>query len=213
MKNLYIIGASHFGREIESWLERIPENERGWIIKGFLHTFSEESPLVGYPTDYEVIGGWETFPFQEDDLCVIAVANCAWKERIHNNLVGKVKFFTFVSPDAIIGKYNKIGEGSIICPNSIVSTNVEIGKFVTVNCGSQIMHDVLIGDYSSIMCQAEFGGSCKLEENVFVGSHANILPKINIGKNSVIGAGSIVFGNVKEGTTVMGNPARRVNIR
>ena len=31
--NLYIIGASNFGREMESWLQLIPPGERDWELK------------------------------------------------------------------------------------------------------------------------------------------------------------------------------------
>jgi acetyltransferase-like isoleucine patch superfamily enzyme len=38
-----------------------------------------------------------------------------------------------------------------------------------------------------------------------------ILPRVKIGKNSVVGAGSIVTKNVPPGLTVVGNPAKLIN--
>ena len=41
-----------------------------------------------------------------------------------------------------------------------------------------------------------------------IGANSTILPNLTIGKDSVVGAGSVVTKNVSDGTTVVGNPAR-----
>lgn len=48
----------------------------------------------------------------------------------------------------------------------------------------------------------------KIEDNVFVGARALIMPGVTIGKNSIVAAGSIVTKSVPEGTIVGGNPAK-----
>jgi acetyltransferase-like isoleucine patch superfamily enzyme len=47
----------------------------------------------------------------------------------------------------------------------------------------------------------------KIEEDVFVGPGAIILPNVVIGKGSVVAAGSVVTKSVPPGTMVQGNPA------
>jgi virginiamycin A acetyltransferase len=47
-------------------------------------------------------------------------------------------------------------------------------------------------------------------KNSWIGSDATILA--NIGDNCTVGAGSVVLKEVPEGTTVLGNPARKVNM-
>ena len=49
-----------------------------------------------------------------------------------------------------------------------------------------------------------------LEDNVVVGSGAQILGPITIGKNSLIGSNSVVTKNVPEKSVMAGIPARRV---
>ena len=47
-----------------------------------------------------------------------------------------------------------------------------------------------------------------IEENVWIGSGAIILPGVHIGKNSVIGAGSVVTKDIPDNVLAAGNPCR-----
>ena len=209
-RRLFIIGASYFGRDMESWLERISINQRDWKLMGYLHSFDNKSPLEGYPTDYKILGGWEDYPLTQEDYCIIAVSDCSWKEKIYNQLKGHVSFYTYIAPDAIIGKFNQIGEGAIICPKSLISTNVKIGTCVTIISGTQIGHDVIVGDFSSIMGGISLNGSVNIGKKVFIGTKATVIPKIQVEEGATVGAGSVVIRRVKSNTTVFGNPAKRI---
>ncbi|WP_081795243.1 acyltransferase [Nocardioides sp. URHA0020] len=50
----------------------------------------------------------------------------------------------------------------------------------------------------------------RIEDNVWVGAHALVLKGTEIGRDSVVGAGAVVRGNVPERVVVSGNPARIV---
>jgi maltose O-acetyltransferase len=47
-----------------------------------------------------------------------------------------------------------------------------------------------------------------LEDNVWIGSHATILPGVTIGRGAVVGAGAVVTKNVPPRAVVVGVPAR-----
>lgn len=207
-RRLFIVGASHFGREMESWLDLIPEPARDWRLKGFLHTAANPSPLEGFPSDYRILGSWESFAFTKDDYAVVAVADPTWKERIFNHLNGKLTFFNYVAPNATVGKFSQFGPGTIICPNCIISTNVTTGRCVIVNTRSGLGHDVTVGDFSSIMGNVSLNGGVKVGRKVFIGGKSLVLPKTVVEDNSVVGVGSVVIKTVKSGTTVFGNPAK-----
>lgn len=116
----------------------------------------------------------------------------------------------------------KIGKDCNICDHVFIENDVQIGDRVTIKCGVQIWdglsigNDVFIGPNVSF-ANDRFPRSKKYQKNVLktivengasIGSGAVILPGILIGKNSMIGAGSVVTKSVLPNTTVYGNPAR-----
>ncbi len=47
-----------------------------------------------------------------------------------------------------------------------------------------------------------------IEDNCWIGANVTICPGVHIGKNSVIGAGSVVIHDIKENTVAVGNPCK-----
>ncbi len=209
-KRLFIIGAGDLGREVESWLSLVPVQQRDWELAGFLDKMKKGAPLKKFPSELKILGDWETFEYLPDDCCIIAIADTNTREKIYTNLNGIVTFLPFVASSAIIGKFTGIPDGTVVCPNCIISTNIKLGVGCFINIGTQIGHDVEIGSFSSLMAGIDVGGDCEIGEKVFIGSGAVILPRRKIGNNARIGAGSVVLRNVREGETVFGNPAKEI---
>jgi len=211
-RRLFIIGANSFARELESWLDLVPVDERDWTLKGCLYSPVDPSPLSAFPTELQVVGDWTNFVFRSDDYVLLGIAEPALKEKVWNALAGSVTFMTFVAPNAMVGLYNSIGEGSIICPGVVMTTNVTLGKAVTVNVSANLGHDVSIGDFSSVMGRVGLAGGVHLGTRTYVGAGATLLPGVNIGAQAKVGAGSVVIRNVPENVTVFGNPAKGLRL-
>lgn len=87
---------------------------------------------------------------------------------------------------------------------------VEIGKNCILVDGVSILthgYDwaVLREKYGEMLCSS---GKVVLEENVFVGTNAVILKGVRIGKNTIIGAGSVVTHDIPANSVAVGNPCR-----
>ena len=54
----------------------------------------------------------------------------------------------------------------------------------------------------------QYTKSVHISENVWIGAGAIILPGVTIGKNSVIGAGSVVTKDIPENVVAVGNPCK-----
>ena len=191
---------------MESWLEDLPNFKNEYEIKGYLDNDSKS--LQNKPTDYEIVGTHEEMKFKENDYVVIAISNSKVRKRIAESLINKVNFFTYIAPNVTIGKFTKIGSGSIICSNCFISTNTVIGDFVIANTSSNIGHDCIIESYCSLMANVDIGGSVILGEGVFIGTKATIIPKKRIYRDITIGAGTMVIRNLKKEGTYFGNPAK-----
>ena len=209
-KNLFIIGGGDFGREMESWLECLPDFKNDYQIKGYLD--HDPGCLQGKPTDYVVLGSPEEFEFGENDYVVVAISSPKTRKNIVEMLEKKVKFFTYIAPNATIGKFTQVGKGSIICPHCFISTNSFIGDFVIANAGTTIGHDCVLESYCSLMANVDLGGSVTLGESVFIGSKTTIIPRKNVSQGVIIGAGTTVVSNLSRPGTYFGNPAKFIGI-
>ena len=54
----------------------------------------------------------------------------------------------------------------------------------------------------------QFSFPIRIEDDVWTGANVVILPGVAIGKNSVIGAGSVVTKDIPENVVAVGNPCR-----
>lgn len=210
MKKIIIIGASGFGRELVQWIEDINNITPEWEILGFIDDNKEA--LDCYKCDYKIIGSIKDWEPKEDEYFACALAFPAVKKKVVTLLKDKGgKFATLIHPTALINKYAEIGEGVIITPRSNVNANAKIGNFVSI-LGSGIGHDAIIGDYSTLSGRCSINGHVQIGSQVYVACGVSIAPSKKIGDEATIGIGSVVISNVKAGTTVFGNPAKKINL-
>lgn len=209
MKNLIIIGAGKFGREVFAWAQQTNAHNRDWRIKGFLDDrveiiskFKYSVPIIATPGSYEP---------KKDDLFVCAIGDPIEKCKYHKMLVSKsANFVNIIHNSVIIGENVQLANGIVICPNVVVSCDASLDDFVSLNIGVCVGHDVVIGKYCQINPGASIGGGAILRNGVSVGSNATILPSAVIGENAVVGASSVVLKYVPPKQTVFGVPARVV---
>ncbi|MDF2642356.1 MAG: bacterial transferase hexapeptide repeat protein [Pseudomonas sp.] len=210
IKKLLIVGAGGFGREVHAWLVDWIEHNEGWVIGGFINDGPGASSRFSHYPD--VVSSIDDYRPQPDEYLVCAIGKPADRRMIVEKLLARgAEFFTLIHPTAVIGENVSIGRGSVICPTTVLSVDIEIGEFVNINIGCVVGHDATIGAFSTLSAHGVVTGFCVLEEEVFMGTHASLLPKVRAGKQSVIGSASVAVRNVAAGTTVFGVPAKRIS--
>lgn len=118
-------------------------------------------------------------------------------------------------------KYPTIEDGKATIYNWIVQNleglvlghETDIGAFSYINAlyGVVIEDNVQIGSHCSVYSVStidDTSGKVLLKQNCRIGSHSTILPGITIGKNSVVGAHSLVTKDIPDNVIAFGVPAK-----
>ncbi len=211
MKNLLIIGARGFGREVYSLATECKEYGREFVVKGFLD--DKFDALNNYKEYPPIVGSVESYLIEEDDIFICALGNVDAKKKYVQIVLDKGgTFISLIHPTAYISKNTHIGQGCVICRNVMISCDVEIGNFVSLLPFSGIGHDGVVEDWCHIDSHVSCAGFVHLHSMVAVHTGAIIHPKKEVEDNAVVGAGSVVIRNVKKNTTVFGIPAMRLDI-
>jgi acetyltransferase-like isoleucine patch superfamily enzyme len=105
----------------------------------------------------------------------------------------------------------KIGSNVAIGTSVLIETAypqlVSIGNNVSIS-----MRSVIVAHFRESTDKAKAAGeaSVQIEDNVYIGAGAIILPNLTIGQGAVVTAGSVVSQSVPPLTMVQGNPAKPV---
>jgi sugar O-acyltransferase (sialic acid O-acetyltransferase NeuD family) len=209
MKNLIIIGARGFGREVYGLATQTNEYGSEWNIKGFLD--DKVDALNGFDNYPVILSSVHDYNIQSGDVFVCALGDTVQKRKYIKMILDKGgEFVNVIHPTSIIGLNTKMGSGIIICPFTYVSNDVTLGSFVTIQTHSAVGHNTVIGDYAQINALTFFGGFSKIEDGVTVNPGAKIAPKRTVGENSIIGLNSSVIRDIKPNCTAYGNPAKAI---
>ena len=112
--------------------------------------------------------------------------------------------------EVIIGNNVYIGANATIdratIDATIIEDNVKIDNLV------HIAHNCVVGKNTLMTGCSTISGGVKIGENSWMAPNSTVYQQLKIGKNSRVGIGAVVLRNVKDDTTVFGNPAYKVEM-
>ena len=114
------------------------------------------------------------------------------------------------TPKFIIGRNSSIRDDShITCVNKIyIGDNVRIGPkvLITDNAHGASTREYL--DINPIKRPLYSKGPIVVEDNVWIGEKASIMPNVRIGRGAIIGANAVVTKDIPAYSIAVGNPAK-----
>jgi sugar O-acyltransferase (sialic acid O-acetyltransferase NeuD family) len=182
--------------------------ERPLEVLGFLDNdpVKKNSDFFGYP----VLGGFEMLPglVAEHEFVNIITRDCATRYETSKHIVEAGGRLTNLIHPNVDLEMTTIGVGNYIQESVLLQAAVAVGNNSSVSFGSLIGHESVIGNSVFFAPGCHVSGIVHVEDGVFVGTGCTILPRLTIGRWSVIGAGSVVTADVPPYSVVVGNPAR-----
>ena len=210
MKNLIIIGAGGMGRTIYSnALESVGYGET-FTVKGFiddnlaaLDSFENYPPIVGTIRDYQP---------QPDDVFVSSIGGASRRACMEEIIRRGGEFMELVHQTARIYQNAKLGKGNFIGAFSVIGNDAVVGDYNMIQSYTVIGHDARIGNWNRIDTHVTCVGGIVIEDETNIHTGAVISHNVTVGTGAHVGALSFVIRKVKAGTTVCGNPAKKLEI-
>lgn len=132
------------------------------------------------------------------------------KEIIDGLSINETRLATVIHPKAFVSKNAAIGKNVLIMAFVNIGPEVVIGNHICILPNSTVHHDTIINDYSLVAGNVLIAGNVTIGTNCYLGAGSNIINGCVIEERCLVGIGSTVIRNIKNNSTVVGNPAKNI---
>lgn len=208
MKHLIIIGAGGMGRTMYDMAQESHGFGTEYDILGFIddNIFALDN-FKNYPP---VIAPIQEYLPKENELFICSIGGLVRKKCMEEIISKGGQFLTMIHKTARIGTNVEIGEGTIVGAFTTIGADAKVGNYNLIQSYTVIGHDSVIGDWNRIDTHVTLVGGTIVQNETDIHTSAMISHNVTVESHSRVAACSFVIRRVKEGTTVMGNPAKKL---
>ncbi len=213
MKPLLVVGSSGHASAVLEAIELQGEFEVGGLLDSFAPKGARKH---GYPVCGTVEEASELSDAYTCRSFFVAIGDNWARWKIAQTLWATVEHAEFpvvVHPSVLVSRSARIGPGSVIMAGSVIATKAVIGEGCIVYTASTVDHDCRMDDYASIAPGVHLGGGAGIGVRSSIGIGSTLREKVWIGRDSVIGAGSVVLDDIPDDTVAYGVPAKVIRRR
>ena len=208
---ILILGAGGHGRVVLDIILQAAQHQ----VVGFL---DNNPAMIGRRVDgIPVYGGVDKLSQFASELdvqgVIIAIGDNGTRQGLARQVESaRIELISAVHPSATVARNATIGRNVVIASGTVVCAHCQIGDSAILNTGCIIDHQTMIGEGCHICPGVRVAGRVKVESGSFVGIGATVVPNVTLGCECVVGAGAVVIEDVPPLATVVGVPARPVNL-
>lgn len=210
-RRVLILGAGGHGRVVLDILHQAGQHE----VIGFLDNNDaihgrrvDGIPVLGRIDELSRHAGE-----QGTDGVIVAIGDNGVRRGLARTVdAAGLELISAVHPSATLARSATVGRNAVIAAGAVVCAHCQIGNSVILNTGCIIDHYTVVGEGSHVCPGVRVAGRVNIEPGVFVGIGATVVPKVTLGCEAIIGAGSVVLQDVPALATMVGVPARQIKL-
>ena len=135
--------------------------------------------------------------------------------RTHKLLFEKIAGHSFpvasyISSKAIVDASCKIGINCLILPGVILEPDAIIEANCFINSGAIVCHDTLVKAHTILAAGSLIGGHVTIGESSLIGFNATVAELLQVGSETLLGAGSLLLQDTEDHTMYVGTPAKAI---
>lgn len=200
-KGLVIIGASGHGKVLAGLAK-----QNGYREIIFLDDDVHKKDCAGYPVagpsgDAGRYTGWDF---------VVGIGSNGVRRKVQTALEGQgLRVVSLIHPNAVVAEDVVIGAGTVVMAGAVINPAAVVGRGCIINTCASVDHDNIIEDFVHISVGSHLAGTVQVGAETMIGAGAIVSNNVCICGGCMVGAGAVVVKDITEAGTYVGVPARK----
>ena len=206
MKDLIILGTGPHAQEMADILELINRVQPTWNLLGALAA-PVQAELVGKTLDNLVVLGTTADLSRYPQACFTAEFGS------DSSACPPQQLISLVAPSAFVARSAHIGAGCVVYPGCFIGHHAWLGDRVFCLSSATINHDDHLEDNVTLCSHVSLAGHVHVEAGSYLGQACTVKEFVHIGRDTLVGMGSVVLADVPANSVMVGNPAHKLRDR
>jgi sugar O-acyltransferase (sialic acid O-acetyltransferase NeuD family) len=202
---LILVAAGGLAREVLGALE----GQSRYRVRGIL---DDESSLHGTAVGgVGVLGSLDMIQDHDDAQVLICagrgIARSAIERRLSSFGISDNRFAAVNDSSVRVPKSCRVGVGSILLGNVVMTADVDIGRHVVSMPNATLTHDDQLEDFVTVCAGVALGGAVHVGREAYLGMNSSVRENLTIGQRATLGMGACLLRDLPAGETWVGVPA------